>query len=216
MSKNPRRRRLSALVPLILLVGASAFAQTQAAPTTPPAQGTTAGTPAAMLRVFLDCDPCDEEYLRQNVQFVDYVRDRTVADLHVLVTTQETGGGGRSWVVKFIGQGRFQSQDRTLTFNTNSMATSDDRRKAFAKTFKLGLVPYAADTSVAPQLDVTYAKPATTASAAAARDPWNYWVFRISMNGDMNGEKSSKARSYSTSFSANRVTSQWKLNIGAY
>ena len=25
---------------------------------------------------------------------MDYVRDRTVADLHVLVTTQGTGGGG--------------------------------------------------------------------------------------------------------------------------
>ena len=49
--------------------------------------------PAApqLLRVFIDCFECDTEYLRQNVQFVDYVRDRTVADVHVLVTTQGTG-----------------------------------------------------------------------------------------------------------------------------
>jgi len=169
-----------------------------------------------MLRVFLDCDRCDEEFLRQNVQFVDYVRDRTVAQVHVLVTTQDTGGGGMAWTAKFIGVGRFQGQDRTLTFNTNSTATGDDRRKAFARVFKLGLVTYAADTSVAPLLDVTYAKPASDAGDAPVRDPWNYWVFRINMNGDMNGEKSSTGRSYSTSFSANRVTNNWKLNFSAY
>jgi len=176
-----------------------------------------AQTPAPeMLRVFLDCNRCDEEYLRQNVQFVDYVRDRTVAQLHVLVTTQDTGGGGTAWTARFIGLGRFQGQDRTLTFNTDTTATEDDRRKAFARVFKLGLVAYAADTSVASLLDVTYAKPASDAPAAKVRDPWDYWVFRLSLNGDMNGEKTSNSRSYSTSFSANRVTSAWKINFSAY
>ncbi len=46
-------------------------------------------------RVFLDCGACDFNYLRQEIQFVDYVRDRTDADVHVLATTQRTGGRGR-------------------------------------------------------------------------------------------------------------------------
>ena len=48
------------------------------------------------VRVFLDCDRCDEDYLRKEVTFIDYVRNREDADVHVLVTTQDTGGGGRS------------------------------------------------------------------------------------------------------------------------
>ena len=32
------------------------------------------------LKVFLDCTQCDTEYQRQNVTFVDYVRDRALAD----------------------------------------------------------------------------------------------------------------------------------------
>ena len=75
-------------------------------------------TQPQLLRVFVDCYECDTEYLRQNVQFVDYVRDRAVADLHLLVTTQSTGGGGTAWTAKFIGLGRFDKVDRTLTFNT--------------------------------------------------------------------------------------------------
>src|SRR5436190_5940819 len=88
---------------------------------------------APLLRVFLDCNRCHDNYLTENVAFVDYVRDRTVADLHVLVTTQETGGGGLQWTVAFIGQSRYDGQNRTLTFNTLHDATSDEQRKEFAR-----------------------------------------------------------------------------------
>jgi hypothetical protein len=203
---------------LVWLCGVSALAYAQGGPPPPP-PAPPAGQPAPapdMLRIFLDCDSCDEEYLRQNVGFVDYVRDRTVADLHVLVTTQDTGGGGSSWVAKFIGLGRLQGQDRTLRFTTPSTATSDDRRKEFARVFKIGLVAYAADTAVAPQLDVTWKKPAAAAPGAKVKDPWNYWVFRTSVNGNRNGEKSSSSTSYSLSFSANRTTDKWKVSVSTY
>jgi hypothetical protein len=171
--------------------------------------------PALPLRIFLDCYQCDTEYLRQNVTFIDYMRDRTDADLHVLVTTQGTGGGGTSWTVKFIGVGRFQSVDRTLTFTTPQTATSDDQRKEFARVFRVGLTGYAADTAVARDLDVTYRPPAQAGpTAGAKKDKWNFWVFRINGNGNFSGERSSKFRSYRLSFSGSRVTQAWKVNFG--
>jgi len=38
------------------------------------------------LSVFLDCDDCSSEYVRTEIAFVNWVRDRTAADVHVLVT----------------------------------------------------------------------------------------------------------------------------------
>jgi hypothetical protein len=191
----------------------------------PPAQTPPAGQaapPAAAstapprLRVFLDCYECDDTFIRQNVEFIDYVRERAVADLHVLVTTQETGGGGSSWTAKFIGLGRFQGHDHTLTFNTPQTATGDDRRREFMKYFKLGIVAYAGDTPVAPQLDVTWKRPADTPAAkAATRDPWNFWVFRLGVNGNLNGEQLSNSKSYRFNFSSNRTTEQWKIQFNA-
>src|SRR5262245_39434035 len=163
------------------------------------------------LRVFLDCGPCDEDFLRQTILFIDYVRDRTDADLHVLVTTISTGSGGSAWTVKYIGLGRFQGDERTLTFTTPSTATSDDERKEFARVFRLGLAGYAADTNVASELDLTY-KPPAQAIAELVHDPWHRWVFRVSTNGDANGEQSTQSRSYSFSTSANRVTEALKIN----
>ncbi len=36
----------------------------------------------AMPRVFLDCDRCDDDYVRKEVTFVDHVRNREDADVH--------------------------------------------------------------------------------------------------------------------------------------
>src|SRR5690606_6128926 len=56
----------------------------------------TAGPPPA---VFLDCeaDSCDGTHIRNEIRFVDWMRDRTDADVHVLLTSQSTGGGGESY-----------------------------------------------------------------------------------------------------------------------
>ena len=151
--------------------------------------------------------------MRQNVAFVEYVRDRAVADMHVLVTTEGTGGGGRAWAVKFIGLGRLQGQEKTLAFTTIQTATGDDRRKEFARIFKIGIVGYAADSPALPQLDVTWTRPKDAGPAAVTKDPWNYWVFRVEGNTNMSGEASSQFRSYRGSFSASRTTERWKLNV---
>ncbi|MEE3151784.1 MAG: hypothetical protein VX300_05870, partial [Acidobacteriota bacterium] len=40
------------------------------------------------LLVFLDCDrrTCDQNYLRREITFINYVRDRQDAQIHILVT----------------------------------------------------------------------------------------------------------------------------------
>ena len=43
--------------------------------------------------MFLDCNGCYLDFLRTEVAFVDYGRDRTEADVHLLITRAETGGG---------------------------------------------------------------------------------------------------------------------------
>lgn len=46
-------------------------------------------------KVFLDGARIDMDYIRTEITFVNYVRDRKEADVHVLITQQRTGGGGR-------------------------------------------------------------------------------------------------------------------------
>jgi hypothetical protein len=48
-----------------------------------PAATLSAQAPAARPRVFVDCRSCSDEFLRTEITFVDYVRDRHDADVHL-------------------------------------------------------------------------------------------------------------------------------------
>lgn len=165
------------------------------------------------VHVFLDCDSCDDSYMRTEVTFINFVRDRVGADVHVLITTQGTGGGGTEYTLKFIGLGRFQGVDHTLTYASPQTATSDERRQGLTSVFKLGLVRYVSDTPLAHRLKLTFEEPPGQQTAGAVDDPWNFWVFRIGASGEFEGQESSESRGLSASFSANRTTDMWKINI---
>lgn len=167
------------------------------------------------VRIFLDCPSCDENYVRTELTFVNYVRDRTEADVHVLITTQGTGGGGTEYSLKFIGLGRFKGVDNSLRYSSPQTATSDERRAGLLRVLKLGLVRYVADSTVADRLKIQFDEPKNQQTAGAVRDPWNFWVFRAGASGSFEGEESGTQRDISGSFSANRTTEAWKINTNA-
>src|SRR5580765_1617214 len=102
-------------VPLSLALGAALLAGLPGAAAAQVTGASCCNMSQPALRVFLDCNQCDGDYLRDHVAFVEFVRDRAVSDLHALVTVEETGGGGQKWTMTLIGQGRFQGHDHKLT-----------------------------------------------------------------------------------------------------
>lgn len=196
------RWRLAAVLTVLPFIVAAA----QAAPTEQP------------LAVFLDCQFfCDQDFIRTEIGYVSWVRDRTASDVHILVTQQSTGGGGQEYTLAFMGQRASTGKTDTIRFVTRQSATSDEIRRSVTRVLKLGLIRYVANTAIAERLGVTLA-PATTASAATSakpRDPWNLWVFSVGANGNVNGERSSEFNSAGGNLSARRTTEQWKINLSA-
>ncbi len=181
----------------------------QEPPPGPPPQG-------EALRIFLDCNFCDDDFLRTEIRFVNYVRDRADAQLHVLVTRQETGSGGWEYTLAFLGLRDLAGRGDTLRTSTSGTATDDERRTAIARTLRLGLVRYVAATPQGERLEIRYTAPDSGAAAARPRDPWNYWVFRVGLSGYFNGESSYRYHSVNANASANRVTERSKFNFEAY
>ena len=99
------------------------------------------------------------------------MRDRRDADVHVLVTTQETGGGGTEYTLKFIGLGSFAGVEQTLRYSAPQTSTADERRKAIAEVIKQGLVRYVSESPQAPRLKVTFSPEEGAAKPAAQKDP---------------------------------------------
>jgi hypothetical protein len=195
----------------MLCAGAPLAAQDTAAT----AQDTLSADRAAAVRVFLDCSVCDETYIRTEVTFVNYVRDRTAADVHVLITSQGTGGGGIQYSLQFIGLGRFRGVDNLLSHSAPQGATQDQRRQGLVSILKLGLVRYVTETPLASQLSLRFDE-VTGQPPAPVRDPWNFWVFRASGNGGIDGEQATSLRTMSANMTANRTTETWKLIFSAF
>jgi len=77
------------------------------------------------LKVFIDCSStwCDMNFIRSEINLVDFMLDRIAADVHVLVTNQSTGSGGSSYQLIFFGQNRFKQLQDTLLFITDTNST---------------------------------------------------------------------------------------------
>jgi hypothetical protein len=170
------------------------------------------------VKVFVDCmyARCDYEYIRTELPFVDHVRDREVADVHVLITGEGTAGGG-TYTLHFIGRGTFAGVETTLHQTWRQGDSSDTLRAELVRSIRLGLVPFLTRTPLRDRLDVSVkARPGTEApSTRARRDPWDYWIFRTQANTRVDGESSSNSASLSGSVSASRVTDAWKFSVGS-
>jgi hypothetical protein len=187
-------------------------------PGPPPAPPPTAGREIdRRVKVFIDCSGfwnCDSEYFRTNLTYIDHVRDRTVADVHILITSQRTGSGGNEVTLTFIGLGPFARVDDLLRYLSPPNSATDAIRAGLVQKIKLGLMRYVAHSSAADSLTVaTNASAKPSQAKTPVHDPWNYWVMRVSFNGNVYGEESSNSRSYSGGASANRTTEAWKASL---
>src|SRR5258706_12813186 len=68
------------------------------------------------LKVFLSGNIFCSDYIRQHITFINYVRDRFEADVHLLITTQSAGSGGTEYTLFYYGQQSFTGKDDTLKY----------------------------------------------------------------------------------------------------
>lgn len=166
------------------------------------------------LRVYLDCQRCDFDFIREEVPSVDYVRDPGVADLHVLVTQQQAGAGGQEYTFQFMGREALVGRADTLRYVTQQTQTDDEVRRGYVRTFGMGLVRYLAYMADTESVDISFEVPEGRAGPTAAQvDPWNLWVFRSRMSGSVEGESLERGRSLDGSLSASRTTPEFKIDV---
>lgn len=203
---NSLRRSARAIAVLLVCLAAGA----------PPLGGQAAASANGSVAVYLDCRAsCDFSLIRTEITYVNWVRDREVADVHVLLTSQRAGAGGEQFTAAFLGVRQFVGRGDTLTFTTNPTTTGDELRRGVTRMLALGLVQFVARTAVAQSLRVTRGDTAKANSAqlTPAHDPWNAWVFSVGLSGSTSGERAYKSQNLNSHVSADRVTEAWKTNF---
>jgi hypothetical protein len=164
--------------------------------------------------VFLDCGNCFSDYLRSEITFIDFVRERSEAEIHLLITQTSTGSGGTEYTAEFIGSGRFDGAQRTAKAITTSSDSEDTIRRQLANAVRIGLLSFIAQDGVPQQLDLEVDLGTEQARPAVAGDRWNNWVFSVRGEGSFDGEESRREMQLGGSMSADRITPDWKITLG--
>jgi len=167
------------------------------------------------LKIFTDCQTgCYLTYLKQNLQGVEFVRDRHDADVYILITSEANGSGGETYYVDFEGQGKFKNVKEQLIFNTNPDMQAEEIRTKLLKVIRLGLAKFWLHAGADDIFDIQFHQTAQTVKPP--EDKWNNWVFRMSVSGFGNGDSNFSSVNYNTGFSARQVKKEHKFKFSLH
>ena len=185
--------------------------------------------PQTALRVFLDCQgqvPCDRNHFRTEIQWINWMNDREDADVHMIITSEAVGGGGRRFNLDFIGREAMEHLTDALTYTSSGTDVEIETLDGITQAMRLGLMRYAVESGLGAEFEVNFDRTLASTSGAgdaasgtpeapAFYDPWNYWTFRAGLQGNMSVEELRKGYRFNPSFGADRVTENWKFNFFA-
>jgi len=90
---------------------------------------------------------CDFDFLRTDLDWVDYVRDRTDADVHVIATSMATASGGSEVTLAFMGQRAFAGINDEVRYPIQQGTSQDEQRHELSRVLKIGLSRYLLHTA---------------------------------------------------------------------
>jgi hypothetical protein len=187
---------------LLLLLTESGFSQTNKI------VGDT--TRRGAVKIFLDCHECDMNYIRQEIPYINYVRDIPEAQVYILETNQVAGSGGNQFTFIFQGQGAFSGMTDTLVFTSSPDQTSTIIREKRTKVLKMGLMQYVAKTPLIDEIEINHNAELEQEEVV---DRWNNWVFELSTEPQYQSEEANKRLELRNSINISKVTPEIKLEI---
>lgn len=163
---------------------------------------------------FLDCDVCDQPFFIQEISYVNFVRDRALADIYSLLTENMVGTGAREYKLFLIGQNRFLGKNDTLTFTALPNAAEAENRDGILNLMKKGLLKYLVHTDLIHQIEYKINGAGDAVSAEQIKDKWNFWT--ITFNSRLNGDANSYQRNLNMryGFIINRTTENIRTETG--
>ncbi len=163
------------------------------------------------INLFIDCS-CEKSYLRQEINYVNHVRDQQLANVVLMIYDIANSSGGRTYKLDFKGTGDYENIMLERSYDSNMNMTSDDVRKGLLETVKNGLLQYLIESDLWDKISYKI-----TDEGLSKRqdidfdDPWNNWIFEVYGEAQLDKESSRKEFEYEIGFESDRVTEKWRI-----
>ena len=162
------------------------------------------------IKVFLDCWSCDMNYIKEEIPYINYVRDVEEAQVYILVTNQNAGSGGNQYTYKFQGVDKFNGMNDTLIFTSDPDMTRPIIREKSTNMLKMGLMRYVARTPLFNEIAISHNKGLKVEEVA---DKWNNWVIELQTSPNLSSEETYKSLWLRNSIEVSRVTQEMKFEL---
>lgn len=167
--------------------------------------------------LFIDCSFCDEDHIRQEITFVNYVRDPEQANIHLFITRTRLSRGGAEYEISFIGLRRFEDLNLELGYTADRDETWSETRDALNNIIRSAIMPYLSQTPLINAVRFEVDTDLNGMTAARPEDPWNYWVFEAYVGSiELELESNQKVFDSRWGIFADKVTDEWKLRFRPY
>lgn len=163
------------------------------------------------VRLFTECN-CDKNYIRQEIGYVNHVRDQSQANVQLFIYDVINGSGGRTYSLDFKGIGVFENIVQKMVYETTATMTSDEVRNGLVAKIKSGLLRYVLESNIAE--DITYTINADGTGELVdlvIDDPWNNWLFEVYGEAELDKETSRNEFEYEIGFESDRITEKWRV-----
>ncbi len=167
-----------------------------------------------LITVFADF-PFHQQYIRETITYVNYVRDRELAQVHIMITRHGAGSAGHNYVISFIGRQRFEGMNNVITYWSPGTDTDDETRRGLVRMISMGLVPYIAGTDMVNEISLSI-NGGREVVRVPVEDPWKNWVFEIYGGANFYMESAQSRFNSRWGFSADKVAEDWKIRVRPY
>jgi len=164
------------------------------------------------LKVFMDCEECNNDFVAQRLAPIVMVRERATADVHVRRGSDRTGSG-RRYTLWFEGLGIYESIQDTVRFYHYPGETDRELLERGVNHLLIGLYPYIRRAGYTSYIKIAMADAEDVQSVIPEDDPWNGWIFQIGGWGSSSGESNAGETDLRAGINIKHIGEVWKFEI---
>lgn len=168
----------------------------------------------AIPKIFMICEFCDQDFYKNEIAYLIFVRDQRLADFSVLFRVIQTGSGGQEYSLEFVGKNGFEGINVNEKFNSTPNMSQNDLREGLLAALKRGSLHYLIRSSLASKIDYKVDGLNNEQTADSIRDKWNLWIFNVNTNLYGSGQEYTRNLSLGASISANRTSEKNLFEAG--
>jgi len=150
------------------------------------------------IKVFLSCR-WDDDFLKQNTLFFDYVRNMSLSDIEVFVFEIRNASGGRNYSFNFNRKNNFINKEYEINTSIPQNISLNKSIEILLNTYNLGMASFLSYTDYQNEIDVNFNHEKIITDQKKL-DTWKNWVFEVYGSFNFDSEKSINEEEFNLGF----------------